>query len=102
MIKNMNDIAPPKHMKNSCELSAREGELTLNYDNFSVSNGIINPGDIMEKANHAWMHLLNGAHLAFASPLCEFPQIKIVFYGIITYTCSRHLIQFPGYHNRNH
>jgi hypothetical protein len=59
MIKNMNDIAPPKHMKNSCELSEGGGtrELTLSYDNFSLSNGIINPRDIMEKpASHAcWL-----------------------------------------------
>jgi hypothetical protein len=26
-----------------------QGELTLSYDNFRVSNGIINPKDIMEK-----------------------------------------------------
>lgn len=51
MIKNMNDIAPPKHMKNSCELSegGRTRELTLSYDNFRVSNGIINPRDTMVK-----------------------------------------------------
>jgi hypothetical protein len=56
MIKNMNDIAPPKHMKNSCELSGggRTRELTLSYDNFRVSNGIINPRDRMEQpASHA-------------------------------------------------
>lgn len=65
MIKNMNDIAPPKHMKNSCELSegGRTRELTLSYDNFRVSNGIINPRDIMEKpasqpAMHECMHIV--------------------------------------------
>ena len=79
MIKNMKDIAPPKHMKNSCELSegGRTRELTLNYDNFQVSNGIINPKDIMEKpAMHECMHL--ALYILLSIPL---QKTKIILYA---------------------
>lgn len=48
MIKKMNEMAPPKHMKKSFELSVGEKhrELMLNYDNFKVSYGVINRQDM--------------------------------------------------------
>lgn len=67
----------------------------LNYDNFTVSNGIACPGASEDK-HFAAVH----APLALGRP----PSLgifKIIFYCIVTYTCSRHLIQFPGRHNRN-
>lgn len=81
----------------------RTWELMGNYDNFRVSNGIINPEDIMEKLTMHGCTLLNGTKPCTQKLLQIWIfRIKIAFYGIITYTCSRHLIQFPGYHNRNH